>query len=183
MWPLYYPNGTITDKKKIQTINDSIQSIDYSCIPFIHLQDFIDMFYKKKELSELELANLPEKCAKSFTAKGFLMFNENHRDKFIITDLNWFSKVMNLIVKPENISDKLVDMIPFDNAPLWELNRLKESLRKYLHDDNINCFIEYLIEQNLVVKIENQATQSTFILPCSNIPEQPSTTLVILKLM
>jgi hypothetical protein len=144
------------------------------------LQEFIDIFYDKKELSQIKLPNLPEKCAKSFSANGFLLFNENNKIKHLITDLVWFAKVMNFIIsKP----DSQVNLLPLEIGNLWELNRLKESLKKYLPNDSIQSFISYLIDSNLVVKIEYEATQSTFILPTSNIPEQPLDSLVSLKFL
>lgn len=182
MWPLYYPNGTITDRKQIRKINDLIENIDHSFKPFIQIQDYINLFDENTELVNLtktNLSNLAEKCVQAFTSKGYVMFNETLKSKYIVTDLIWFTQAINLILNSAKASIySIEDLLP-ENTQIWKYSDLKETLSKLLPNEEIDKFIDYLIELNLILKIRQSFNQVIYLLPIGNIPKEPFVPLVI----
>lgn len=81
---------------------------------------------------------------KNYFLKGNFLHINGLSSKFLITDLNWFSKIIELLmtnaegVKSSNIliRDKKIRKIIGKNAPIWTKDQLKDRLADELQNKN-----------------------------------------------
>lgn len=119
-WPIYYGQSALS-YGLTKTVDDALQGIAKSIVfaeKFLGQNDFFLLFQrctKTDEAFKIATSKIPEftdvsKLSKMFTkaeaAKGNYLYNEFYEPKFVLTDLKWFAKMIDIISNSTTTSNE-----------------------------------------------------------------------------
>ncbi|RNA37676.1 serine threonine- kinase pats1 [Brachionus plicatilis] len=152
-WHLYYEDKYENSEKEIDELIK--KSIDLKNKPILTIDELNQLFLANEKLKDYQsnqFKQLSLRYARAQSARGRFFFNE--KTKFIITDLIWLKSIFDILANKETNESHLNDIL---GIPVWNINELKEELKKLCPNDQIfDYLISFLKENSLIIVTDKE---------------------------
>ena len=102
--------------------------------------------------------------------QGDFYFNS----KYVIADLNAFSKIFKLLIESNDESNNLsaIQKVIANDIPVWKKENFIKKLKEICQESNAIIMLEFFLDLNLVIEFKHDKT--TYIIPLFMLNEKPS---------
>ena len=150
-WYLYYQDQFQDVQIQIEVDELITKSLNLESRYILTLDDLNYIFLSNQRLKEYQSKHFEHlflKYARAESARGRFLLDE--KSKILITDMNWFKNIIDIMSKAKTSDQTLINIFGPD-LPIFNLNDLKEELKNLIPSDQIfNNLILFLTENNLI---------------------------------
>lgn len=163
-WHLYY-EGKYGDLE--ENVDDLIsKNIHLNDSYILTLDQFNQKFTTNEQLKKYQCETyhqLSMRYAKAESAKGRFYYNE--KSNFIITDINWFENIFDILSSGNFTAEQKNNQIFGQNVGLSESEKLKERLKNFCKNyQTFENLFKFLIETNIILITDENVLVPLFLL-------------------